>query len=49
MSETDPRQRHAELSELITEADHRYYILDSPTMADAEYDAKMRELRALEE
>ncbi|MBV9092689.1 MAG: NAD-dependent DNA ligase LigA [Streptosporangiaceae bacterium] len=43
------KQRHAELSDEITEADHRYYVLDSPTISDADYDAKMRELIGLEE
>ncbi len=43
------RKRHADLSLEITEADHRYYILDSPTISDIDYDTKMRELRALEE
>src|SRR5689334_9007120 len=43
------RRRHADLSLEITEADHRYYILDSPTVSDNDYDTKMRELRALEE
>jgi len=45
----DARRRHADLSLEITEADHRYYVLDSPTISDIEYDTKMRELRALEE
>jgi len=43
------RRRHADLSLEITEADHRYYILDSPTISDIDYDTKMRELRALED
>jgi DNA ligase (NAD+) len=43
------RHRHAGLSAEITEANHRYHVLDSPTISDAEYDARMRELRALEE
>ncbi len=43
------RKRHADLSLDITEADHRYYVLDSPTISDIDYDTKMRELRALEE
>jgi DNA ligase (NAD+) len=43
------RRRHADLSLEITEADHRYYVLDSPTISDVDYDTKMRELRALEE
>jgi DNA ligase (NAD+) len=45
----DARRRHADLSLDITEADHRYYVLDSPTISDIEYDTKMRELRALED
>jgi DNA ligase (NAD+) len=43
------RRRHADLSLDITEADHRYYVLDSPTISDIDYDTKMRELRALEQ
>src|SRR5690349_6532629 len=43
------RQRHAQLSVELTEHDHRYYVLDSPLVSDAEYDMLMRELRALEE
>ena len=43
------RQRHAELSALITEARHRYYVLDAPTISDAEFDVLMRELEGLEE
>jgi DNA ligase (NAD+) len=45
----DARRRHADLSLEITEADHRYYVLDSPTISDIDYDTKLRELRALEE
>src|SRR5436190_13468420 len=45
----EARKRHADLSLEITEADHRYYILDSPTISDIDYDTRMRELRALEE
>jgi DNA ligase (NAD+) len=45
----EARRRHADLSLEITEADHRYYILDSPTISDIDYDTTMRELRALEE
>jgi len=43
------RRQHADLSLEVTEADHRYYVLDSPTISDIDYDTKMRELRALEE
>jgi DNA ligase (NAD+) len=45
----EARRRHADLSLEITEADHRYYVLDSPTISDIDYDTKMRELRALED
>jgi DNA ligase (NAD+) len=45
----EARRRHADLSLEITEADHRYYVLDSPTISDIDYDTKMRELRALEQ
>jgi len=45
----EARKRHADLSLDITEADHRYYVLDSPTISDIDYDTKLRELRTLEE
>ncbi|HZP30822.1 MAG TPA: NAD-dependent DNA ligase LigA [Acidimicrobiia bacterium] len=48
-SPVDPQQRVAELRALIQEADYRYYQLDDPSVADAEYDAWMRELRGIEE
>jgi DNA ligase (NAD+) len=41
-------RRHAELAEQIRRADHQYYVEDAPTLSDAEYDALMRELVALE-
>ncbi len=43
------RKRHAELTRLLEEANHRYYVLDDPSLADAEYDALFRELLGLEE
>ncbi|MGV9329070.1 NAD-dependent DNA ligase LigA [Streptosporangium sandarakinum] len=43
------RKRHAELAELVDEANWRYYVLDAPTVSDAQYDAWMRELQRLEE
>ena len=42
-------QRLAEVRERIIAADHAYYALDNPLISDAEYDALMRELRALED
>lgn len=43
-----PAERHAKLCAQIAEHDHRYYVLDAPTISDAAYDAIFRELQALE-
>ena len=43
------RQRHATLSVELTEHQHRYHVLDSPLVSDAEYDALMRELVDIED
>jgi DNA ligase (NAD+) len=43
------RHRHADLADEIAEHNHRYHVLDSPVISDAEYDALMRDLRKLEE
>jgi len=43
------RERHAELSRSLDENAFRYYVLDAPTVSDAEYDAAMTELQALED
>ena len=40
--------RARELRARIEDANHRYYVLDDPSIPDAEYDALMRELEALE-
>ena len=40
--------RAASLRRTIAEHDERYYVLDSPTIPDAEYDALFRELQAIE-
>ena len=42
------RQRIEELRGLINYHNHRYYVLDSPEISDAEYDELMREFRQLE-
>ena len=44
----DPSARAAELRSLIAYHDRRYHELDDPEIADAEYDALVRELRAIE-
>jgi DNA ligase (NAD+) len=43
-----PADRVERLRGLIREANHNYYVLDAPTVDDAEYDAWMRELEATE-
>jgi DNA ligase (NAD+) len=40
--------RAAALREKLERAGHEYYVLDRPTMPDAEYDKLFRELKALE-
>jgi DNA ligase (NAD+) len=54
MSEPQPapaeaREEHRQLSEEIEEARWRYFVLDSPTLDDADYDRRMRRLQDLEE
>jgi DNA ligase (NAD+) len=41
--------RVAELRELLERYNHRYHALDDPEVPDAEYDARMAELRELEQ
>jgi DNA ligase (NAD+) len=45
----EARQRHADLSAQITEARHRYYVLDSPTLSDNDFDRLLRDLEGLED
>ncbi|MCW2605987.1 MAG: ligase, NAD-dependent [Frankiales bacterium] len=45
----DARARHADLSRQLEEHGFRYYVLDAPTVSDAEYDRTMAELRTLED
>ena len=46
---TEARHRHAGLSVELTEHQHRYHVLDSPLISDAEYDTLIRELNGIEE
>ena len=41
-------RRAGELRGLLTRASHEYYVLDSPTIPDAQYDKLFRELQELE-
>ena len=45
----EARERHRELVEQVEDARWRYYVLDDPTLSDADFDVRMRELEALEE
>ena len=46
---TDPREELRLIAEQVEEARWRYYVLDSPTLDDAEFDRLMRRLEELEE
>ena len=45
----EARDEHRQLSEEIEEARWRYFVLDSPTLDDGDYDRRMRRLQDLEE
>ena len=42
------KERIAELTQLLNDANHRYYVLDDPKLQDFEYDHMLRELENLE-
>ncbi len=44
----EPKERIKELTDLLSEANYKYYVLDAPTMPDFEYDRLLRELEELE-
>ena len=46
--DTDPREEHRRIAEQVEDARWRYYVLDSPTIDDAEFDRLMRRLEELE-
>ncbi|MDX8046815.1 NAD-dependent DNA ligase LigA [Gracilibacillus sp. S3-1-1] len=48
MTEQEARQRLQELREELTTYNYQYHVLDNPTVSDAEYDEKMKELKAIE-
>ena len=45
----DPKERIEQLTALLNEAGHQYYVLDDPKMPDFEYDRLLRELENLEQ
>lgn len=48
MSQTSLAERAAELRKQINYHNYRYHVLDAPVIADAEFDALLRELREVE-
>src|ERR1700730_7382358 len=44
----NPAERAWQLRAELQQASHRYYVLDAPTLSDAEYDRMFRELQELE-
>src|SRR3989442_2703055 len=44
----NPAARAEELRAQLRDASHRYYVLDAPTVSDAEYDRLFRELEQIE-
>ncbi|NUR06154.1 MAG: NAD-dependent DNA ligase LigA [Nocardioidaceae bacterium] len=45
----EAREEHREISEQVEDARWRYYVLDDPTLSDADFDQRLRRLEALEE
>ena len=45
---TDPGARAAELRALIEDANYNYYVLDTPSMEDKDWDRLLRELQEIE-
>ena len=44
----DPKARVEEITNLLEKYNYEYYVLDNPSVSDAEYDRLMQELIALE-
>lgn len=44
----NPKEEIRRLTELLEDANHKYYVLDAPTMPDHEYDLLLRRLEELE-
>ncbi|WP_344772526.1 NAD-dependent DNA ligase LigA [Nocardioides panacisoli] len=45
----EAREEHRTLVEAVEDARWRYYVLDDPTLSDADFDTRMRRLEELEE
>lgn len=48
MDKNQAEEKINELRTVLNQYGHEYYVLDAPTVPDAEYDAKLRELKDLE-
>ncbi|HEX3303215.1 MAG TPA: hypothetical protein VHR64_10070, partial [Thermomicrobiales bacterium] len=48
MVDSGIEHRVAELRAQLDQWNYEYYVLDKPTVSDAEYDEAMNELRAIE-
>lgn len=48
MADAAHEARAKQLRDLINDANHRYYVLDAPTISDREWDLALRELQGLE-
>jgi DNA ligase (NAD+) len=44
----EARGEHARIAEEVEDARYRYYVLDEPTLSDADFDVRLRRLEALE-
>jgi DNA ligase (NAD+) len=44
----EARGEHARIAEEVEDARYRYYVLDEPTLSDADFDLRLRRLEALE-
>ena len=44
----DPKTRAEEITKLLEKYNYEYYVLDNPSVSDAEYDRLMQELMAIE-
>ncbi|MGN6252125.1 MAG: NAD-dependent DNA ligase LigA [Marmoricola sp.] len=49
VDERDDRAEHRDIAERVEDARWRYYVLDDPTLSDAEFDRMLRRLEEIEE
>ena len=47
-SDSQPVEEITQLRAALDEANYRYYVLDDPTLTDADYDRKLQRLKQLE-